>query len=211
MPINLPVKISLRELRELVEAVAGTPDMRVEIQVDPKTNSLSATTPGNTPVSQNCILEIDPPLNAPVNRKNITFDSTPRIVLWDRNLNVVLGTLSDCDMAAWTVSAFEKFFVPYYVTMLPAAELEQFRRLMESPKILAALHLPRSYAGPGAPPPPPSPPSPPGAAGASAFFVLTRRAAMDLLGEPFVAVVGDAETVALPGMQAIELLQPLDR
>jgi hypothetical protein len=54
-------------------------------------------------------------------------------------------TLAECDAIFTTLSALDKFVVPYYARLRPLADVEEMRReFANDPSILAAIHLPDS-------------------------------------------------------------------
>ncbi|MCC7054852.1 MAG: hypothetical protein IT355_16390 [Gemmatimonadaceae bacterium] len=136
----MPPTLSLLDLRRLVETVAGSPDATVDVFEDGTTISATAARGGGASV----LFSVAPSQPAGSNTKPITIESSPPVVLLHPDGTPVPNVLKECDCAAWSIAAFEKFFVPYYTRLMTGAELEQYRRVMADRDVLCALHLPRS-------------------------------------------------------------------
>ena len=138
------VLITANQLRELAEAADGTRKTRMYIVEGNKKHPVKADkNAGATTV----LIEVE--TDEKENFTPVTLNSDPVLdVYTDEDGNEVTFKMSDCDAVFTTLSAVEKFLVPYYARMRTLKEVQTMRDNFATSTITAAaFHLPSSYEG----------------------------------------------------------------
>jgi hypothetical protein len=142
---NKTIVISANDLRILAEAADGTRKTKLYIVEGDKKRKVGVDKkPGATSI----VLELQ-------TDEKEAFD-TPAILSSDPVLdryvdedgNEIEFKMADCDAVFTSLSAVEKFLVPYYAKMQPLDKVQKMRdNFATSTVTAAAFHLPSSYEG----------------------------------------------------------------
>ena len=139
-----PILITANQLRELAEAADGTRKTRMYVVEGNKRHPVKVDrNAGATTV----LIEVE--TDEKEKFEPVVLSSTPVLgVYTDEEGNEVEFKMSDCDAVFTTLSAVEKFLVPYYAKMRELKDVQTMRdNFAESTVTAAAFHLPSSYEG----------------------------------------------------------------
>jgi hypothetical protein len=145
---RLVVQLTANNLRALAEAADGVRKRKAYIvhnPGDPDNPLRVAEKPGTTTIVIELLTEDN---QKP--RKHVVLDSTPKLkpTMPPPNQEGKEITIKDADAVFTSLSAVEKFLVPYYSHMKPLDQVVAMREKFAASEVeTAAFHLPSSYEG----------------------------------------------------------------
>jgi|GEM_PF-1529360 len=146
------VTISANDLRALAEAADGYRDTAVYVVIDPAADESGARHPyrlvrADSLSDNDIVLELYTESKPKFETRTPSFEleSNPKVVIYRADGTEDKRGLAGCDAVFTSLSAVEKFVVPYYARMRSLGAVDKARESFAcDPRALAILHLPDS-------------------------------------------------------------------